>query len=84
MAVNVLSLCFIKDDVVQYLIKNNCPKNKIILGIPAYGRSYTLKLTANNAINAQVTGLGNPGKYSRTKGFVGYNEVCMCNYLLIE
>ena len=53
------------------------PLNKLILGIPYYGRSFTLKNKNNRLFNAETTGDGQPGEATRESGFLSYGfEIC--------
>ncbi|XP_048248855.1 chitinase-3-like protein 1 [Haliotis rufescens] len=45
------------------------PRDKILLGLPFYGRTYTLS-------GGTVTGPGNAGNYTRHSGTLAYYEVC--------
>lgn len=49
---------------------------KLILGVPSYGRSYSLDNPNENGPNAKVKGPGIAGDYTQEKGFLGYNEIC--------
>jgi len=50
-----------------------------VLGMPLYGRTFTLKGT-ESGIHADAVGAGgNAGPFTRLRGILGYNEV---NYLL--
>lgn len=51
------------------------PPRHVVLGIPAYGRSYTLRSASNTALGAPVTGPGEPGPYTRVPGLLAYYEV---------
>lgn len=67
------------------------PRDKLIIGIPAYGRSYTLS-TDKRDLHAPGTcalvlirrmfvvfaanGPGYPGQYTKTRGFLSYYEIC--------
>lgn len=61
---------------IQYWLSQGAPREKIIMGIPLYGRSFTLANPANNYIGAAVSGPGLAGQYSREPGVLGYNEFC--------
>lgn len=55
--------------------ENSCLQ-KLVLGVPTYGRSYTLKDSAKSGLNEDVSGVGRPGEYTQEAGFLGYNEIC--------
>lgn len=57
--------------------KNGCPAEKLVLGIPAFGRTMTLKSTYTTVIGSPVIGPGLAAPISQTPGFMGFNEV-MC------
>lgn len=69
-------MSLLQDYTINYLIKQGASADKLILGIPTYGRSYTL-------INEDATDLGSPadgpgieGEATREKGYLAYYEVC--------
>lgn len=67
---------FVVDYAVDYWIKKGMDPHKIILGIPLYGRTFTLA-GSENGIGAPVTGAGgNAGELTKTIGMLGYNEIC--------
>lgn len=51
------------------------PKNQIIIGIPAYGITFTLMNSSNHGFHAPVSGPGTPGKVLYTTGYYSYTEV---------
>ncbi|XP_001663097.2 chitinase-3-like protein 1 [Aedes aegypti] len=61
---------------IHYWLSSGAPKEKLILGIPLYGRSFTLANAANSFVGAPVNGPGTAGPYSREPGVMGYNEFC--------
>ncbi|KAK0161120.1 hypothetical protein PV327_009632 [Microctonus hyperodae] len=61
---------------VKYWLSQGCPKEKLIMGIPTYGRSFTLCDPAKNSIGADACGPGDAGPYTRQPGMLGYNEIC--------
>ncbi|XP_062834574.1 chitotriosidase-1 isoform X2 [Anolis carolinensis] len=63
------------DDAVNYWKSNGAPSEKIILGIPLYGRSFTLS-SSQTGLNAPASGPGTAGIYTREAGFLSYYEIC--------
>ena len=58
-----------------------CPKHKLIVGIPTYGRSWTLGSGYDSTeweyeINSTAKGPGEAGPLTKAKGFLAYNEIC--------
>lgn len=64
------------DFATRYWIQKGAPSKKLVLGVPAYGRSFTLANAQNNGFNAQSTGAGEAGPLSREAGLLSYNEIC--------
>lgn len=56
----------------EYWVENGMPREKIIVGIPTYGHSYTLDNSENHGLNAPSRGFGSLGTF----GFVTYSTVC--------
>ncbi|XP_071956954.1 chitinase-3-like protein 1 [Antedon mediterranea] len=52
------------------------PREKLMVGISTYGRTFTLSSSWNTGLGAPVNGGGNAGQYSREAGFMSYYEVC--------
>jgi len=65
------------DYAVKYWLERGCPKEKLVVGIPTYGRTFTLKSTSSTGIGAPASGPGNMGLITGQQGFLGYQEVCM-------
>ncbi|MPC61957.1 Chitinase-3-like protein 1 [Portunus trituberculatus] len=69
------NLYFNQDFAVKYWIRKGMPANKITLGIPLYGRCWTLNGhdTGYYASASKHTGAG---PYTKQQGILGYNEIC--------
>ena len=61
--------------VGQYYLQKGVPASMINLGMPLYGRSFTLQSTSNTDLEAPARGAGNSGRYTNEKGFLAYYEV---------
>jgi len=66
-------------DGLELWVEYGCPKDKLIVGVPFYGRSYHLGSPSNNGLKAPVKkweGGGDKGPYTGAKGFLAYYEIC--------
>jgi len=60
----------------NYWVKLGCPKDKLVIGLITYGRSFTLANPNNNGTGAPTSGPGTAGTFTRTGGFLAYYEIC--------
>lgn len=58
------------------MLSHEVTPNKLILGIPTYGRSYTLFNDEATEIGAPADGPGEEGDATREKGYLAYYEIC--------
>ena len=61
---------------VNYWLASGVPNQKLVLGIPMYGRSFTLKFENQTGLGAPVKGPGHPGSFTKEPGFLAYHEIC--------
>lgn len=52
------------------------PKEKLVIGMPTYGRSFTLSNPGQYIVNSPAKDGGKAGEYTREAGFLAYYEVC--------
>lgn len=64
------------DASVSYWLEKGAPPEKIILGLPFYGQSFTLKNVTSSKIGSKVIGPGHPGRHTRVPGFLAFYEIC--------
>lgn len=69
---------FCTDFAVNYWIKKGAPAHKLVIGVPLYGRSWTLTGTQNYPGSA-ATGPGKKSKYVKEKGHMTYYECCLAH-----
>jgi len=62
-------------DTVEYWLSKGAARDKLVVGIPLYGRSFTLSNPNNNGVGAPAT-TGAPGPISGEGGFLAYIEFC--------
>jgi len=65
------------DYTLQYLIQLGARPEKTVLGVPLYGRAFTLEDTSVNNMGAPAKDTSFQGPYTREDGFLGYNEICV-------
>ncbi|KAM9612762.1 chitotriosidase-1 [Trichechus inunguis] len=64
------------DFAVRYWLQRGAPANKLILGMPTYGRTFTLASSSDTGVGAPATGPGTPGPFTKEGGVLAYYEVC--------
>lgn len=63
------------DFSINYFLKLGAPAEKLIMGVPFYGRTFVGSNNEGN-IGDAATDIGFKGPFTRENGFMGYNEVC--------
>lgn len=74
--------CFIVPQSVYSMmisrLQNGCPNNKVIFGIPAYGRTW--KIDEDSGLTGvpplTTDGPGEAGPYTQQEGLLSYPEIC--------
>ncbi|XP_012880058.1 PREDICTED: oviduct-specific glycoprotein [Dipodomys ordii] len=61
---------------MKYWRKLSAPAEKLIMGLPTYGRTFHLLRASQNGLHAAAVGPGASGKYTKQAGFLAYYEVC--------
>ncbi|XP_042877960.1 probable chitinase 10 isoform X5 [Penaeus japonicus] len=64
------------DWTVNYYISLGADRRKLVIGIPTYGRSYTLLDGNFTDFGSSADGPGEQGKYTKENGFMAFYEVC--------
>lgn len=67
---------------MQALVDLGCPRKKLIMGAPFYGKTYTRTLNPGSNDHKigtpvdKITGAGKPGNYTKEAGILAYYEIC--------
>ncbi|XP_072500421.1 acidic mammalian chitinase-like isoform X2 [Notamacropus eugenii] len=64
------------DYAMNYWKNHGAPPEKLIVGFPTYGHSFTLSNSSNHGIGVPTTGPGPAGPYTGEAGFWAYYEIC--------
>ncbi|XP_028849103.1 acidic mammalian chitinase-like isoform X2 [Denticeps clupeoides] len=64
------------DAAMTYWKSNGAPADKLLVGFPTYGNTFTLRNPSQNGIGAPISGAGTPGKYTQEAGELAYFEIC--------
>ena len=64
------------DYAVNLWLDRGCPKDKLVMGMGTYGRTFTLVNKAKTGLNADASGPGAAGPSTSAKGFLSYYEIC--------
>ncbi|XP_059149987.1 acidic mammalian chitinase-like [Physella acuta] len=62
---------------IDYWLNVGISKDKLIVGLPTYGMSFTLADPSDHGLHAPAAGGGKMGDYTRETGILGYYEICL-------
>lgn len=66
------------DYTMKLLVAMGAEKEKLILGIPFYGQSFTLShKSSNQGFGSSSLGPGKEGDFTLQPGMLGYSEICL-------
>ncbi|XP_043572514.1 acidic mammalian chitinase-like isoform X2 [Chiloscyllium plagiosum] len=60
---------------MNYWRENGAPSEKLIVGFPTYGRTFTLSIS-QTSVGAPASGPGQAGIFTREAGFWSFYEIC--------
>ena len=60
---------------VNHWLTAGCPRSKLVVGIPTFGRSWSLSSSATG-LGAPASGAGSAGPITGEGGFLAYSEIC--------
>ncbi len=62
---------------VDFWLENGMPAEKLIFGLPSYGRTFTLRDPTQTSLLSPAIGAGPLGPYTGQDGFVSLYEMCL-------
>lgn len=66
---------FNADFTTQYWIQSGASPAKLVMGVPSYGRTFTLADPQKNGLNAPSNGPGDAGPFTRAGGMLSIYEI---------
>jgi chitinase len=70
----------LQDSSINTLLRKGADPNKLVLGLPLYGRIFELKYPeTGDGFQRESVGAGMQGPYVQERGFWAYNEVSLCS-----
>uniref|UniRef100_A0A4X2K3F0 GH18 domain-containing protein n=1 Tax=Vombatus ursinus TaxID=29139 RepID=A0A4X2K3F0_VOMUR len=67
----------LQDYAMNYWKNNGTQTEKLIVGFPTYGHTFTLSNPSQHGIGVPASGPGPAGTYTREAGFLTYYEICL-------
>jgi len=64
------------DATIKFYLKHGASRDKLVLGIPTYGRSYTLANPDAHETGSPTVGPGAKGAGTQEDGYLAYYEIC--------
>lgn len=64
-----------QDAAISYWIAGGMPSNKVVMGVPLYGRCWTLDSEAEHGYYAPASLPGAAGPYTAEEGLLSFAEV---------
>ncbi|NXH21332.1 CHIA chitinase, partial [Bucco capensis] len=64
------------DYAMNYWKSNGAPAEKLVVGFPAYGNTFTLQNPSEHGLGAPASGAGPAGPYTQEAGTLAYYEIC--------
>lgn len=63
------------DYAVGYMLRLGAPAKKLVMGIPTFGRTFTLT-SSEAGVGAPTSGPGIAGQFTKEEGILAYYEIC--------
>lgn len=73
---NVPMLSVVQDFSAAEWVRKGVSKDKLVVGFPTYGRTFTLSNETLTDVGAPAVSGGSPGNFTQESGFLAFYEVC--------
>jgi len=67
--------CKLQAFSANYWVELGAPADKLNIGLPLYGRSFTLRDPDISGVGAPVSGAGRAGRFTQEDGYLAFYEV---------
>ncbi|KAL1138265.1 hypothetical protein AAG570_009954, partial [Ranatra chinensis] len=64
------------ESAVKQILSKGAEKEKIVIGVPFYGQTFTLSSESQHGVGSETIGPGNAGQYTLQPGMMAYYEIC--------
>ncbi|CAG2164989.1 unnamed protein product, partial [Oppiella nova] len=64
---------------IHYYLEKGLHKDKMVMGMPLYGRAWSLMDGEHTHLHDLAKGMSPPGRVSNESGVLGFNEASICN-----
>ncbi|KAF6212525.1 hypothetical protein GE061_013048 [Apolygus lucorum] len=61
---------------IHYWLDGGLSREKLVVGMPMYGQTFTLSELNYTGLNAEASGGGRPGQFTRAAGMLAFYEIC--------
>jgi len=61
---------------LDYWVEKGADKHKLLMSLSLFARTWTLSKSESNTRHSNASGPGTAGPYTKTAGFLNYNELC--------
>jgi len=67
----------------NYWIHRGATPDKVNIGLPLYGRSFTLRDRSVRGVGAAASDAGRAGRFTQENGYLAFYEVTVTNHSLL-
>lgn len=61
---------------MELLVSRGAPREKLLVGVPFYGQSFTIPGSSSKSFGITASGPGEAGEFTKQPGMLAYYEIC--------